>query len=228
MNNENIIKRHMDTTDRPHGSASPEPHLDVLRLHHAESSDLSAGEDDHHTWEILTMYSQETFASFNELREDTLKKMQIEYNDRMASNTKLNPEEYKMGAYLQEIEPQVRGAVLDLSRKGYITTDSGFAAGGRQSIMGSFSLDADTKNKLKSIDVSVEESTYDNELFTTIAFKPREANLQAIRDQWKEVTALIPKRGEMETNQSDIAKLTRSLDGVPQRMDTPEITPLAE
>src|SRR5690349_3942618 len=138
MENAHITRIHKDATDRSHSSASPEPNLDVLRLHHAESSGSEVRGNDHHDWEILAMYSQETFASFNELREDTLKKMQIEYNDRMASNAKLNPEEFKMGAYLQEIEPQVRGAVLDLSRKGYITTDSGFAAGGRQSIMGSF------------------------------------------------------------------------------------------
>ena len=31
-----------------------------------------------------------------------------------------------IGAYMEEIEPQVAGAVFDMSRKGYVTTDSEF------------------------------------------------------------------------------------------------------
>ncbi len=67
------------------------------------------------------------FCDFARLRSETLKKMDKEVAERRARNPKASDEELDMGAYIEQIEPQVREAVLILRRKGYNAYLSGFS-----------------------------------------------------------------------------------------------------
>jgi hypothetical protein len=211
-----------DATDRP---KRPAPHesreFDVLRQQHIESSH-TVGDASSRDWEIPAMYPQGTLSSFEELRTTIPKIAKDEFNSRMERNAKLSLEEWKMGITMEDLEPQVRGAVLELNRKGYTTEISGLYKDNVNLIQINSHIDGDTKQKLENIGVKVEEGTFDNKPFTEIVFKGIEPNLYTLQHQWREIAALFPKKGEMETNMSSMAQLTRSLDGKVQRMDTPE------
>ncbi|HEY4034106.1 MAG TPA: hypothetical protein VGL94_09110 [Ktedonobacteraceae bacterium] len=97
-------------------------------------------------------------ASFEDLRIETIRAAQHDLEDRMRMNPIPTFEEYKMGTFIERIEPQVRDAVLELNRKGYSTETSGFDGGGDtsyQSIGGWFTLDKDTIRRLENADVRV-------------------------------------------------------------------------
>lgn len=69
-----------------------------------------------------------------ELRKTTHEKMQEELTQRVKINPLATREELSMGAYQEQIEPQVRDAVLRLRRKGYTTTTSGFSGFNSQNV----------------------------------------------------------------------------------------------
>lgn len=60
------------------------------------------------------------------LRQKTHQTMQKELEIRKQTNPKATIEELDMGAYIENIEPQVREAVINLRQKGYNTQLSGF------------------------------------------------------------------------------------------------------
>lgn len=71
---------------------------------------------------------------FTALRAQTLKDMRENFKQRIAANPSPDNEEEQMGIYKEELEPQVRDAVISLRRKGYNTFESGFYGSTMQKI----------------------------------------------------------------------------------------------
>lgn len=74
-------------------------------------------------------FSSEEIAALifnNNERQSVLQKNQQELKERTANNPLATDEEYRLGTYVEAIEPQVRDAVFDLLKKGYSPVESGF------------------------------------------------------------------------------------------------------
>jgi len=148
------------------------------------------------------------FKTSSDLREHAFQMSANEVEARQYDNPNFTDDDRLVGGYVEYIEPQVRDAVLDLSRKGYRTQSSGFSSDTRmQQIDGPFLLDKKTKNKLKSIGVEVGENTdeyafmrrdqggiYEN--YTVIRFRSDKSTLRSIQKEWKQITDLIPPLAE--------------------------------
>ena len=64
---------------------------------------------------------------YQKLREISHSQKREEVKQRWEKNPKATEEEMSMGAYNEQLEPQVRPAIVNLRRKGYSTISSGFA-----------------------------------------------------------------------------------------------------
>lgn len=100
-------------------------------------------------------YLKEPSSPFQKLRDSVLKEIDKAVEERKRTNPQATDLEYHLGIYIEELEPQVRDAVLELTRKGYCTTESGFGGkyGELQYISGWFNVDNDTRGKLKAMSV---------------------------------------------------------------------------
>lgn len=78
----------------------------------------------------LTDEELSTAIYFSKLREKTHNEAHIEFEERKKNGLSETPDEIGIGTYLENIEPQVRYAVINLRKKGYNTTCSGFGGGG--------------------------------------------------------------------------------------------------
>jgi hypothetical protein len=160
---------------------------------------------------------------FARLREKVQWEMALQLRERTQKNPQYTPEEESLGVYLEQLEPQVREAVLEFNRKGYSTGYSGFSGGKRsgrydvqfQEIAGGFFIDDETKQKLvqKGVAVTTEPSwTYEMDkklgladphapserrFTTTVRFKAEQPDLQTIENKWKEIAALLPYKSHL-------------------------------
>src|SRR4051794_20198473 len=73
----------------------------------------------------------ERHVQFNRLRENVHLQMSQQLDERRRGNPQHTPEEETLGIYLEQLEPQVKEAVLEFNRKGYRTSYSGFSGGKR-------------------------------------------------------------------------------------------------
>jgi len=78
--------------------------------------------------------------------------------------------------FVEELEPQVRDAVLVFNRKGYSTLQSGFWGehGELQCIEGEFAIDEETRNRLLDtmpVDIDI-LANKGEKIFTSINFTP--------------------------------------------------------
>ncbi|MEX2145199.1 MAG: hypothetical protein WD712_02390 [Candidatus Spechtbacterales bacterium] len=139
-------------------------------------------------------------AEVDELREQTLKQMDIEVAERIKNNPNPTEEELLVGAFREELEPQVRDAIFSFFRKGYATESSGFAehAGkATQDIDGYFNIDEETKNKLEKIGVSVKNGPeigmpYAGRSFTSISFEQNTVDISEIKRVWDSIADMLP------------------------------------
>jgi len=152
--------------------------------------------------------SSRPIAEFQALRQGIIENWQDRIRARIIANDVPTEQELNMNMYVEELEPQVRDAVLDLNRKGYSTHSSGFRGHPNadiQQIDGFFTLDNDTQRNLNKIGVEVisknikpdESGTWREH--TSIRFRSKEPNLNAMKEKWAEITALIPDRGRSAT-----------------------------
>jgi hypothetical protein len=104
-----------------------------------------------------------------------------------------------IGAYLNELEPQVRDVILEFYKKGYQTESSGFyEVGGKrvQAIDGYFEIDEETGRKLEALGAKVERmETHDGAVQTKIYFEPDSPDLAAIAKKWHEIADALPALG---------------------------------
>ncbi|MDO8659815.1 MAG: hypothetical protein Q7K54_04430 [Candidatus Parcubacteria bacterium] len=66
------------------------------------------------------------FSYYEKLRQQVHQENEVDFKKRKTEAPEKTAEEQVLGFYLEQIEPQVRSAVLNLNRKGYKTQGSGF------------------------------------------------------------------------------------------------------
>ena len=119
--------------------------------------------------------------------------MYRELRERVDRNPAPTEEELSLGSYLEALEPQVRDAVREMRRRGYVTNSSGFYGydHAAQVVEGDFELPAAVAADLGRIDVEVERQRR----ITLVRFYPDDADLEEIRERWDRVAALFPDLG---------------------------------
>jgi hypothetical protein len=124
------------------------------------------------------------------LRDGVQAYMYGELSDRLATDPVPTPTELQMNAYAQEIEPQVRPAVLTLWDKGYTTRTSGFGgnspeAAADQVIQGNFGLlSGELVQGLAALGVTATSNE--------ISFTPAAPDLPAMTMLWNDIANLFP------------------------------------
>lgn len=147
---------------------------------------------------------KERIKVLDELRDDILKSMEDEIREKIEGNPAPTDEEARVGAFKEELEPQVRDAVFEFFRKGYSTESSGFYGNGYQAIDGWFEFDDKTKNKIRDIGAEVinaEEAglPYNGKAWTRIRFSPSEANIESMKNKWDEIARVLPAKEGSQT-----------------------------
>lgn len=150
------------------------------------------------------MHEQEAFDAFQKLREETHHEMEKAVMDRETKNPQPEEIELVIGRFLEDIEPQVRDAVVEMVRKGYATASSGFGGnfGQKQVIDGNFSIDEQTRKTLGEFGVQVKGwadygMPYDDARYTFIEFSPTAPDIKAMKDTWDRVAAVLPDLGHI-------------------------------
>ncbi|MBN1779329.1 MAG: hypothetical protein JW816_03875 [Candidatus Buchananbacteria bacterium] len=137
----------------------------------------------------LTTEQVNLFRSFARLRLEIHQQMEVKLKKRKKENPIATAEELTMGAYEENIEPQVRRTVFNLRRKGYATYESGFHGFNGQIISfekkypGLQQLIA--RLKIEGIEIKVKENSI---AFTCQHF----LKSGEIENVWQKIEALLP------------------------------------
>lgn len=132
---------------------------------------------------------------FERLKFITQKKVFMETRRRQKENPSPNKIELILGFFLEEIEPQVRQAIIEMNIKGYSTDKSGFMANPcDQMIEGDFQLDEETIKTLLSVGVQVETNPSG---YTRLQFSPLEADIAKIKRKWNKIVSLLPNKKQI-------------------------------
>lgn len=113
-----------------------------------------------------------------------------ELKDRLTHNPVPTEEELNIGAYVEELEPQVRAAVVVLRNKGYNTGSSGFWGEGHidQVMNIATPIDNNTRARLAEHDIRVTDGK--------IHFTPEQpSNLEAVKQTWDMIADIVPDLG---------------------------------
>jgi len=134
------------------------------------------------------------------LRTEVHKRMDAEIMERIKTNPVLTETEDRLGAFVEMLEHQVRDAVLEFNRKGYATYSSGFFGKHNevQAIAGFFTLDDETKARLATQGVEIEDKKLFKGRFTEtiVAFRPQEPDLAKIKEKWDAIASMLPDKGQ--------------------------------
>ncbi|MBI3380115.1 hypothetical protein HY029_05150 [Candidatus Gottesmanbacteria bacterium] len=131
---------------------------------------------------------------FERLKYSIQKKSENDIRKRKAKNSHPNKIELILGLFIEEIEPQVRQAIVKLNKKGYSTDTAGFMDNScDQMIEGDFQLEEDTINKLKKVGVTVETNPSG---YTRLYFSPKEANISKINKEWNKIASIFPEKNK--------------------------------
>lgn len=129
---------------------------------------------------------------FQRLQYKTQKKIENDLAKRKAKNSRPNNMESRLGFFIEELQPQVRKAVLMMNGKGYSTDASGFMDNPCfQMVEGDFKLDEKTMEKIESLGVIVETNPSG---YTRIQYEPREADIPKIKRQWDKIVSMLPDK----------------------------------
>ena len=135
-----------------------------------------------------------------ELRGTVHAAMNKEIEERLEREPRPSEEELRAAAFTEWLEPQVRGAVGEMYRKGYGTASSGFYGeqNDLQAIDGYFSVDDDTRKKIEALGAQILDGSGMglpmNKLIRQIRFQPNNADLQKIKEKWDAIAAVLPQR----------------------------------
>lgn len=160
-------------------SGSPEELKKIADFHHLNSEQISL------------------FCHFAKLRKAELDSMREELISRLAKNPIATDDELSMGAYQENIEPQVREVVNNLRHKGYSTYESGFGDFDGQTIsfesdyLDNYKLPVDLLNRYEDAGVKIVIEPDSIKLHFT-----KEFSLEEITNFWKELETYIPKLDE--------------------------------
>jgi len=137
---------------------------------------------------------------WQQLRKEVVRRTEDEAISRVHTNPHPTEIEVRIGAFIEELEPQVRNAVVTMAQKGYSTESSGFYGvhGEMQQIDGYFTIDAQTKKELAKLNVHAKTGA---ELgfpglknYTGIGFYPDVPDLTAITKTWDAICEVLPKK----------------------------------
>ena len=134
---------------------------------------------------------------FERLKFETQTRVQLETKKRQKENSRPNKVELILGLFIEEIEPQVRKAIIEMNKKGYSTDKSGFMDNPcLQMIEGDFLIDEKTKESLEKNGVVVETNPSG---YTRLQYSPAEADILKIKKKWSEIVSLLPDKKEFAT-----------------------------
>ena len=134
---------------------------------------------------------------FERLKFNTQRKVYIETRRRQKENPRPNKIELILGFFIEELEPQVRQAIIIMDKKGYSTDKSGFMNNPLcQMIEGDFQLDEKTRRTLEKKGVQVETNPSG---YTRLQFSPQEADIVKIKRQWNKIVSLLPNKKQIAT-----------------------------
>ena len=124
--------------------------------------------------------------------------MEKRLRKRLRKNPHPTELELRLGAFLEELEPQAGEAILDFNRKGYSTSSSGFGGldGSIQQIDGAFVIDNETRARLETIGVSVDVEKAWGKDYTTLVFRPSKPDLAEMKVMWSHIAAMLPDKGQ--------------------------------
>lgn len=132
---------------------------------------------------------------FEKLEHNIQTAMTNDIKRRQKRNPKPDKIESRLGLFVEELEPQVRQAVLEMNKKGYSTDASGFMNNPvDQMIDGDFNLEEKSIDKLKTIGVTVETNPSG---YTRLQFSPKEADIKKIKKQWNKIVSLLPDKNRL-------------------------------
>ncbi|OGG03540.1 hypothetical protein A2W14_03065 [Candidatus Gottesmanbacteria bacterium RBG_16_37_8] len=124
--------------------------------------------------------------------------IQTNVEKNIKKRKKINPHpsivESKLGIFIEELEPQVRQAVLKMNKKGYSTDLSGFVKNScDQMIEGDFQLPEKIVKKLNNLGIKVESNPSG---YTRLQFSPQYADIKKINKQWNKIVSLLPSKNK--------------------------------
>lgn len=129
---------------------------------------------------------------FERLQYGVQRKVDSEAKRRKTRNPHPNKFESNLGVFLEELEPQVKQAVLEMNKKGYSTDVSGFMDDPRkQMIEGDFQLEDKAVKKLAELGVTVETTSSG---YTRLQFAPLEVDLTKIKRLWNKIVSYLPNK----------------------------------
>lgn len=129
---------------------------------------------------------------FEKLEHNIQTTMLNELKNRKKRNPKPDKIESRMGLFVEELEPQIRKAVLEMNRKGYSIDVSGFMNNPMdQMIEGDFNLEEKSIDKLKTMGAIVETNPSG---YTRLQFSPKEADIKKIKQQWNKIVSILPDK----------------------------------
>lgn len=129
---------------------------------------------------------------FERLDYSVQRSMEHDIKRRKISNPKPNKIESRLGLFIEELEPQVRKAVLEMIKKGYSIDISGSVTNTRdQLIEGDFRLDEKCIRKLETLNVTVETNPSG---YTRLQFTPVDADIKKITKKWNTIVSYLPHK----------------------------------
>ncbi|MBP7005845.1 hypothetical protein KBB27_01850 [Patescibacteria group bacterium] len=176
--------------------------------------------------------SPESANTFSSLRKRLHARMGEELQERLRLHPEPTEEEIWLGAYKEELEPQVRDAIFALRQKGYDTTTSGFMdESGRldcQHLGGYFDLPPEIVEELNRLGVRVVRDKKEMTVFsrpevpvTYLYFRALSPDSERIKEQWERIVDLFPTLSPLK-KPSRIGAYWRS-QHVPERFDLARI-----
>jgi hypothetical protein len=141
----------------------------------------------------LTPEQIKLFCDYAKLRKKTREQMRQELAERIKENPNATQEELNMGCYQENIEPQVRGTILNLRCKGYATYESGFHGHNSQKI-------GFEKNHLENVQFPEELLREFEDKGVNIKVKPNALSftcnsyfeLEELEKFWKQIENILP------------------------------------
>ncbi len=131
---------------------------------------------------------------FERLQYSIQKKIENDIKKRIVKKPHPDNLESRLGFFVEELQPQVRNAVLEMNIKGYSTDVSGFMDNPcHQMIEGDFQLEEKIQNAMQAIGATVETNPSG---YTRIQFKAGEANIKKIKKKWDKIVSLLPKKNQ--------------------------------
>lgn len=111
--------------------------------------------------------------------------------DRIANNPAPTDEEWNLGAYIEELEPQVRDAAMLMRQKGYNTGSSGFWGQDHIDQVMDIATPIDDNSKARLAKHNIDVTN------TGVRFTPENpSNLESVKKTWDLIADILPDLGK--------------------------------